>query len=75
MFLLQGVLIVNCQLQMAVTLKQYVSDPNVGKAKMYLKICLHFSAVYLQFFKKKLLPLKHILALPTWGQKCLVSEL
>ena len=36
---------------------------------------LHFSAVCLQFFRKKLLPLKHILALPTWGQKYLVSEL
>ena len=26
-------------------------------------------------FSKKLPPLKHILALPTWGQKCLVSEI
>ena len=26
-------------------------------------------------FFKKLLPFKHILALPTWGQKCLFSEL
>ena len=58
--------------------------PHVGKAKMRLKcgsfffqfskICLHFSAVCLQFFKK-LPPLKRILALPTWGQKCLVSKL
>ena len=32
-------------------------------------------AVCLQFFKKKLPPLKHILALPTWGQKSLISEL
>ena len=46
-----------------------------GSFSQFLKICLHFSAVCLQFFKKKLPPLKHILALPTWGQKSLISEL
>ena len=39
-------------------------------------VCLHFSSVCLQSFKnKKLLPHKHILALPTWGYNGLVSEL
>ena len=45
-----------------------------GSFFQLLKICLHFSAVCLQFFKKKLPPLKRILALPSWGQKCLVLE-
>ena len=45
-----------------------------GSFFQFSKICLHFSAVCLQFFKKKPPPLKHILALPIWGQKCLVSE-
>ena len=45
-----------------------------GSFFQFSKICLHFSAVCLQFFKKKLPPLKHILALPTWGQKCIVLE-
>ena len=37
------------------------------------KICLHFLAVCLQFFKENYL--KHILALLTLGQKCFVSEI
>ena len=63
--------------------------PHVDKAKMHLrggrifqfsKFCLHFLAVCSQFFKKNkkkknLPPLKHILALSTWGQKSFVSEL
>ena len=46
-----------------------------GRFFLFSKICLHFSAVCLQFSKKKLPPLKRILALPTWGQICTVSVL
>ena len=45
-----------------------------GSFFQFSKIILHFSAVCLQLFKKNL-HLSHILALPTWGQKCLVSEI
>ena len=58
--------------------------PYVGKAKMRLrggsfffnfqKIVYIFQLFVYNFSKKKLRPLKHILALPTWGQKCLVLE-
>ena len=40
----------------------------------FSKLCLHFSTVCLQQFSK-LPPLNHILALPTWGHKCTVTEL
>ena len=51
--------------------------PHVGKAKMCLRDRSLFtsSAICLQFFKKSLPPPEHILALPIWGQKSLVSEL
>ena len=34
-----------------------------------------FVSCLFTIFQKKPPPLKHILALPTWGQKCLVSEI
>ena len=58
--------------------------PQVGKAKMHLRggslfsifknLFTFFNCLF-TIFQKKLPPLKPILALPTWGQKCLVSEL
>ena len=43
----------------------------------FLKSCKQTAEKCKQIFKnwKKLPPLKRILALSTWGQKCLVSEL
>jgi len=58
--------------------------PHIGKVKMhlrggsfFLKNCKQTAEKCRQIFEnwKKLPPLKHILTLPTWGQKCLVSEL
>ena len=45
-----------------------------GRFFQYSKICLHFQ-VFVYNISNKLLPLKHILALPTWGQICTISEL
>ena len=58
------------------TLKICFSDPMLVKPKCVLEasIYFHFSAVCLQF-SKKWRPPKHILALPTWGQKRTFSEL
>ena len=47
-------------------------------AVLFLTLCLRFSKNFQLFvynLLKKLLPLKRILALSKWGQKCLVSEL
>ena len=47
------------------------------EAVVYLKSCKHTAKKCKQIFEnwKNPPPLKHILALPTWGQKCLVSEI
>ena len=68
---------------MAVTLKVISSDPMLVKPKcvrdvaVFLKNCKQTAEKCKQIFEnwKKLPPLKRILALPTWGQKSLVSEL
>ena len=76
----------NSQKEMAVVaLKQCIFDSMLVKPKcvsetvvffQFSKICLHFSAVCIRFFEKKLPPLKaHILTLPTWGQICPVLVL
>ena len=58
--------------------------PYVGKAKMRLRSVQFFWQIVnkqLKIVNKQLkikknwTPLKRILALPTWGQKCIVSEL
>ena len=59
--MIQGVPFEKSQEEMAVALKQCIFEPMLVKPKMRLKsgsfyqfskICLHFSAVCLQFFKK-----------------------
>ena len=64
----------NLKFVLAITLKICISDPILVKPNCvwevevysyFLADCLQFSAVCLQFFKKKLSPPKHILALPT----------
>ena len=70
---------------MAITLKIRISDPMlVGKAKMcfgWLRLFLIIVNIQLKIVNKQLKnenkwrPPKHILALPTWGQKCIFSEL
>ena len=65
---------------MAITLKLSISDPMLVKSKcvweavVFLKNCKQTAEIFFENWKK-LPPLKHILALPTWGQKCLISEL
>ena len=74
----------NFPFQMAITLKLSYSDPMLVKPKCvweaavfpnFWKFVYIFQLFVYNFSKKKLPPLKHILALPTWGQKCLVSEI
>ena len=68
---------------MVVTLIRYIIDPMLVKQKCvwevadFLKNCKQTAEKCKQIFEnwKKLPPLKHILALPTWGQTCTVSEL
>ena len=51
--------------------------PYVSKAKMYLggvSLFWFFSCLF-TIFQNKLIPPKRILALPTWCQKCIFSEL
>ena len=75
---------VNYQKQMAVHRTEMVHiSPYVGKSKMhlrgevYLKNCKQTAENCKQTAEnqKNWTPLKRILALPTWGQKCIVSEL
>ena len=76
----------NSQKEMAVVaLKQCIFDSMLVKPKcvsetvvffQFSKICLHFSAVCIQFFKKTTASQsKHILALPICGQICPVLVL
>ena len=75
----------NCQKEMAVALKKCLFDPILVKPKcvweavvfsQFSKICLHFSAVCIKFFKKTTASQsKHILALPICGQICPVLVL
>ena len=73
----------NFKCVLAITQKLCISDPMLVKPK-----CVWEAAVFSNFrkfvyifqlfvynFSKKLPPLKRILALPTWGQKSLISEL
>ena len=82
--LLQGDPNQSLLIQMAITMKIRISDPKLVKPKCvseaciyfhFSAICLQFSAVCLQFQKIKCRPTKHILALPTWGQKCIFTLL
>ena len=45
-----------------------------GGVSLFKNLSTFFSCLF-TIFQKKLPPLKHILALPTWGQKSLISEL
>ena len=71
----------NFPFQMAITLKLSYSDPMLVKPKCFWEVFSIFENLFTFFsclftiFQKKLPPLKHILALPTWGQESLVSEL
>ena len=78
----QGVTVPFFTFQELITQKQSISDPMLVKPKCvweaYINfdipaVCLQFSTVCLQFSNVRLL--KRILALPTWGQKCIFSEL
>ena len=69
---------------MAVTLKVCISDPMLVKPKwvwevagFFWKNCKQTAEKCKQIFEnwKKLPPLKLILALPTKGQKCILSDL
>ena len=73
----------NLGLQMTITQKLSSSDHMLVKPKwvweavVFLKNCKQTAEKCKQIFEnwKKLTALKHILALPTNGQKCLFSEL
>ena len=57
-----------------ITLKVSTSDPKLVKPKLVWEVAVFFWKIVNKQLKK--LPfLKHILALPTWGQKSLISEL
>ena len=61
---------------MAVLLKLGISDPLLVKPKCVGEAVVFFNfQKFVYVFQKKLPPLKAILALPMWGQKCIVSEL
>ena len=65
---------------MAITLKLSISDPMLVKPKCVWEAVVFFNfrknfQLFVYNFQKKLSPLKRILALPTWGQKCLIPEL
>ena len=69
----------NFWFQMAITLKLSISDPMLVKPKCVWEAVVFFNfrkkfQLFVYNFSKKLPPLKRILTLPTWGQKCLVSE-
>ena len=80
---LQGVPFEKWIFQMTVALKRCIFDPMLVKPKcvwkvaVFLKNCKQTAEKCKQIFEnwKKLPPLKHILALPTWGQICTVSVL
>ena len=64
-------------IQMAITLKICISDPMLVKPKCVLEVYIYFDN-YKQTADKnvnKCTLLKHILALPIWGQLCTVSVL
>ena len=71
----------NFLFQMTITLKLSMSDPMLVLPKCVWKAVGFFSIFEKNFsclftiFQKKIPPLKHILTLPTWDQKCLISEL
>ena len=68
---------------MLVALKRCIFDPMLVEPKCVWKLADFFNfrkfvyifQLFVYNFSNKLPPLKHILALPTWGQKCTVSEL
>ena len=63
--------------QMAITLKICISDPILVKPKLFLACLSLFSKIVNKQVRNqnKLRHPKHILALPTWGQKRVFSEL
>ena len=83
--LLQGDLNQNCAFLKAITtIKLCISDPIMVKPKCVSEAVVLFNfrkfvyifQLFVNIFKKKeTTASQHILALPTWGQKCLVSEL
>ena len=80
---IQGVPFTIYPKEMAVALKWCIFDPMLVKPKCvwevadFLKNCKQTAEKCKQIFEnwKNLPHLKHILALPTWGQICTISEL
>ena len=68
--LVQGDQNQNLLLQMAMILKICISDPIFVKPK-----CVWHAQVFSKTFKQTAEKLECILALPTWGQKCILMEL
>ena len=70
------------QKEMAVALKQCIFDPMLVKPKYDWKAVVFFNfqkfvyifQLFVYNFSKNMSTLKNILALPTWGQICTVSE-
>ena len=73
----------NFRFQMSVPLKLCILDPLLVKPKCVWEAVVFFNfrkfvyifQLFVYNFSNKLPPLKHILALPTWGQKCTVFKI